>query len=502
MSDVKLSNFVTIVSVGSKQKAYEENLNSQANLPEFVTVLTIGDGENNNKTIKDVVEEVVVYRLPGEKLGFGLKFEGGTKANEFVERLFIQSCAADSPASNVKSSWGKLSEGDEVLEIDSIPVNSMTRVDCVRRLKDSNVAIKLLVRHVFEQLTVKASSSEDSASVGNKNEDKTPPPPPPIPPRKIPKKSMRNPPPAPPKDVHECDQEPNPRQIENPTLPNKIAMPSPRSSARYHAEVPKRERRISDVETTSEFLQQESAQCLSESDDTGSTISTVIDRFGSFPPTTTSSFAGSLPSTPTALQRHLDISNTCIHENEDPSVMDKILLLRKEENNNLIPDDSGPLCFHDAALSYGNENTNVLVLDELVESPQTEEKFLQAPIVPTRSKDVNTDRDLKKNENLPRLVDFVPKSSNGFREIEETPKDIIQLLLDEQHRTSLDEFNGDKIDNMDASYLYTSKWNMTSQLATIGEVEEESGSDLSFNRLKNCYKIYYNTQFVFFTGIH
>lgn len=478
MSDVKLSNFVTIVSVGSKQKAYDENLNSHANIPGYVTVLTIGDGENNNKTIKDVVEEVVVYRLPGEKLGFGLKFEGGTKANEFVDRLFIQSCAADSPASNVESSWGKLSEGDEVLEIDSIPVKSMTRVDCVRRLKDSNVAIKLLVRHVFEQSVMKTNSIPPS----NRDEDKTPPPPPPIPPRKIPKKSMRNPPPAPPRDIQDTDQESNSRQSENPTPPTKIAMPSPRSSARHLAEVPRRERRISDVETTSEFLQQESAQCLSESDDTGSTISTVIDRFGSFPPTTTSSFAGSLPSTPTALQRHLDISNTCIHENEDPSVMDKILLLRKEENNNLSPDEGGPLCFHDAALSYGNENTNVLVLDKLVESTPPEEKILQAPIVPTRSKDVNTDKDLKKNENLPRLVDFVPKSSNGFKEIEETPKDIIQLLLDEQHRSGIDEFDGDKIDNMDASYLYTSKWNMSSQLATIGEVEEDSGSDFSFNR--------------------
>lgn len=482
MSDVKLSNFVTIVSVGTKQKTYDENLNSQANIPEYVTVLTIGAGENNDKTIKDVVEEVVVYRLPGEKLGFGLKFEGGTKANEFVERLFIQSCAADSPASNVKSSWGKLSEGDEVLEIDSIPVNSMTRVDCVRRLKDSNVAIKLLVRHVFEESVKKSNFNGESQSVNSRDEEKTLPAPPPIPPRKIPKKTMRTPPPAPPKDVQEADQESNSRQSEKTTQGNKIAMPSPRSSARYHAEVPRRERRISDIESTSEFLQQESAQCLSESDDTGSTISTVIDRFGSFPPTTTSSFAGSLPSTPTALQRHLDISNTCIHENEDPSIMDKILLLRKEENNNLICDEGGPLCFHDAALSYGNENTNVLVLDELVNSAPTEEKNLQSPIVPTRSKDVNTDKDVKKNESLPRLVDFVPKSPNGFKEIEEPPKDIIQLLMDEQHKLGIDEFDGDKIDNMDSSYLYTSKWNMTSQLATIGEVEEESGSDLSFNR--------------------
>jgi C-terminal processing protease CtpA/Prc len=81
-----------------------------------------------------------VYRLPGERLGFGLKFEGGTKTQERVRRLFIQSCAPDSPASRARCSWGALGEGDELVEIDGTAVNDMTRLDCVRCLKESQVS--------------------------------------------------------------------------------------------------------------------------------------------------------------------------------------------------------------------------------------------------------------------------------------------------------------------------------------------------------------------------
>lgn len=112
-----------------------------ASVEEFVTVLSVGCGA------PDGAEDVLVYRLPGERLGFGLKFEGGTSTSEKVRRLFIQSCAPDSPASRAHCSWGSLQEGDEVLEIDSVPVTAMTRLDCVRSLKESHVVIKLLVRH-------------------------------------------------------------------------------------------------------------------------------------------------------------------------------------------------------------------------------------------------------------------------------------------------------------------------------------------------------------------
>lgn len=122
-------DFVTVVAVEG------------ASVEEFVTVLSVGC------EAPDGAEDVLVYRLPGERLGFGLKFEGGTSTSEKVRRLFIQSCAPDSPASRARCSWGSLQEGDEVLEIDSVPVTAMTRLDCVRSLKDSHVVIKLLVRH-------------------------------------------------------------------------------------------------------------------------------------------------------------------------------------------------------------------------------------------------------------------------------------------------------------------------------------------------------------------
>lgn len=107
--------FVTVVSVGSQPPP--EN---------FVTVLSIGNGrkddEETSATGKNpangmdghLEEEVEVFRLPGERLGFGLKFEGGNKTSERVRRLFVQSCAEQSPASRAKCSWGTLGEGDEV----------------------------------------------------------------------------------------------------------------------------------------------------------------------------------------------------------------------------------------------------------------------------------------------------------------------------------------------------------------------------------------------------
>lgn len=104
--------FVTVVSVGSQPTS--EN---------FVTVLSIGNGRKedveSSKNLANGVdghleEEVEVFRLPGERLGFGLKFEGGNKTSERVRRLFVQSCAEQSPASRAKCSWGTLGEGDEV----------------------------------------------------------------------------------------------------------------------------------------------------------------------------------------------------------------------------------------------------------------------------------------------------------------------------------------------------------------------------------------------------
>lgn len=124
-----VEEFVTVVSVdGHPPRPPTEN---------FVTVLSIGNDTSNDKaTSKEekegeegaartssvkvvgaegpLEEEVEVYRLPGERLGFGLKFEGGNKTSERVRRLFVQSCAEQSPASRARCSWGTLGEGDEV----------------------------------------------------------------------------------------------------------------------------------------------------------------------------------------------------------------------------------------------------------------------------------------------------------------------------------------------------------------------------------------------------
>lgn len=271
--------FVTVVSVGIEDKTQQCTPKKAVNNSEYITVLTIGNEET--KTIKDVTEEVIIYRLPGERLGFGLKFEGGTKAHEFVKRLFIQSCAPDSPASRVQSSWGILVEGDEVLEIDSIPVNSMTRIDCVRFLKDSNVAIKLLVKHCFNTtyLKQKSKSSEDLPVIISTEEKK----PPPVPPRKLHRKLhkiVQN------SGVHDNVHDniiPTIKQLES-FSSKSTRLQSPRNSFRkkYSPDV---SRRLSDgslgppdAEVYLDLISQESTQSLSESDDTGSTISTVLDR--------------------------------------------------------------------------------------------------------------------------------------------------------------------------------------------------------------------------------
>ncbi|CAG9828542.1 unnamed protein product [Diabrotica balteata] len=504
MSQATVDNFVTVVSVGPTDKPESnENINFDSAGSGYVTVLTIGDDENQ-KDIKDVTEEVIVYRLPGERLGFGLKFEGGTKATEFVKRLFIQSCAADSPASRVKSSWGKLTEGDEILEIDSVSVNTMTRIDCVRCLKDSNVAIKLLVRHTYGQENKK---QETSPLIISAEEKRVPPPPPPVPPRKISRKLLKNLNNNVPKEQVDSSLGNNNVANVRPTETSKQKkLQSPRGSVRSYnsPDLLRRDRRFSDgslgppdAEVYVDLFLQESTQSLSESDDTGSTISTVIDRFGSFPATTTSSFSGSLPSTPTSIQRQLDISNINIYEDDDVihgKSLNKPTPLPREENNNIIMEEVNPLCFQDAPLSYGNESTKVIVPDEIDlirEEPivlQENRQVSKKPPVPPRSRDTHLTTSSEKIEkcveNLPRLVDFVPKTANGVKEVENSTEIMKMFLENERYKPDFEFFDKepDKDNYINGVDLYSSKWSLSSQLATIGEVEEEGSCDCNFNR--------------------
>lgn len=197
-----MSEYVTVVSVDQpKMNASMNAINSVHNEQEkkssFVTVLSINNNQNTTtistaENPNEGGEIVTVYRLPGERLGFGLKFQGGTQQNEKVQRLFIQSCDADSPASRARASWGPLSEGDEVLQIDSEPVTGMTRIECVKCLKDRNVAINLLVK---KNLNGTSKNGFDGSAPKKRP---LPPPPPMVPPRKIIKKpTMREQPVAP-----------------------------------------------------------------------------------------------------------------------------------------------------------------------------------------------------------------------------------------------------------------------------------------------------------------
>lgn len=195
-----MSEYVTVVSVDLQPpkialvKEHERKPPPPPPPSSFVTVLSINNsGQNNTMTINTAAsrasdkslsgggEIVTVYRLPGERLGFGLKFQGGTKTNERVDRLFIQSCDAESPASKARASWGPLGEGDEILEIDREPITKMTRIECVKCLKDRNVAINLLVKKGDRN----SMSVVRNDSFNGTNKRPLPPSPPRVPPRKI-----------------------------------------------------------------------------------------------------------------------------------------------------------------------------------------------------------------------------------------------------------------------------------------------------------------------------
>ena len=135
-------DFVTVVQV-------EETINKSLKNDEFVTVLQVGSDNSSVAThiAENIVEEVIIYRLPGERLGMALKFEGGTNANEKLTKVFIQSINPDSPASRAQGQQlGHLTEGDEIMQIEGRLAASMTRLECVATLRDAPVCIKIVVK--------------------------------------------------------------------------------------------------------------------------------------------------------------------------------------------------------------------------------------------------------------------------------------------------------------------------------------------------------------------
>lgn len=562
-------DFITVVSVGTGGCSTVPLDNDESS---FVTVLKIGgddivndeqeEEEQQQEEEKDdgddvLAEEVLVYRLPGERLGFGLKFEGGTKTTELVKRLFIQSCASESPASRVRSSWGKLMEGDEILEIDSVPVKSMTRIDCVRCLKDSNVVIKLKVKHTSENI----KTTEVLPQVVSAEKKRVPPPPPPVPPRKIPRKLFRSSSAAA-KLLHiengvattsirinnssginvdaltDCSQIgqfqslKNSGRFNNNTIINSNNNNSNiANNQRNGHEQVSRDRCISDgsigppdPEVYTDLFSQESACNLSESDDTGSSVSTIVDRLSLGPTTTASSQADSLPSTPTSVQRHSDLNHLNLYDDEigycgnennylfvnftiqtDYS-KDEGLIENSTKPESLQP----PICFQDAPLSYGNENVRTVEYygyKEIVQKERVFEKDTEIskppPPPPPRTKYRTMMPSSKKTNDscsktdaafntrrLPRLVDFVPKCSTaacGADNREGVPKqiEVIKLFLENEKRAliidSLDpheDYNSDG--DKEISEVEHENHDFKSSLATIGEDEEEINHDITY----------------------
>lgn len=383
-TDVVAEDFVTIVPVGEGRPVPRENT--------FVTVLTVGAATG--------AAEVVVRRSRGERLGLGLKFEGGSAAAEKVRRLLVQSCAEDSPAANAITPWGKLIPGDEILAIDGVSVSELTRIDCVRRLKDSDESLSLLVRHFETQGNTEKSNidiSETTTTTKINTEIVRPTTlPPPVPPRKLGKKNSfkdkqmlqtvgeQN---TVNSDVHQqllSEKEVTMNgQHNGMTTMTKLSRKSSFDSHIHRQskegiaclkkgspeEVRRLVRRLSDgkamppeAEVYIDLLSTEWERCLlladAESDDTGSSISTVVDRLGSM----ASSVENSIPSTPIMQPKTIDIQKVlnCI-ENIDSNILKDITSNKFLERQ--IEMNKEPAVLEKTTTTNGfnnNENSNQL----------------------------------------------------------------------------------------------------------------------------------------------
>lgn len=241
------NEYVTVVTVDNDNNESSNNCNSKLKEAEnslaspsspFVMVLSIND------TTTPDTEAVIIHKKPAERLGFGLKFLGGAKSNENIQKLFIQSCAEGSPAARAKASWGYLKEGDEIVEIAGVPTCCLTRLECVERLKEDHSHLKLVIR----QGNGKFIDSELVHVKTKNNKKPAPPPPPPVPPRKL------------------CRRK-------------SVELPPSSSSGRDMIDV--RQPQPPEAEIYTNILLDDQRSLLSsESDaDSASTLSTVIDKF-------------------------------------------------------------------------------------------------------------------------------------------------------------------------------------------------------------------------------
>ena len=130
-----LKDHVTVVSIGSEDEADSSSSSG--------VCLSLFSG---------FIEEVACVKRgkPGQKLGFGLKFDAAGQLGQ--QRLFIQCCAADTPAATVRCSWGKLVEADEIVQIDGLDVAQLSRLDVVRQLTEgtNDQVLRLKIRHYWD----------------------------------------------------------------------------------------------------------------------------------------------------------------------------------------------------------------------------------------------------------------------------------------------------------------------------------------------------------------
>lgn len=336
----------------------------------------------------------------------------------------------------------------------------MTRIDCVRCLKDSNVVIKLLVKHHPKPITTNEEAEKDNLPLVIKAEKKKATKPPPVPPRKISRKQKA--PTGPPRTVANEEPETGEKILENNTEKSKSVPSSPKTAIRSK-DVPQklRDRRLSnefsappDAEVYLDLLAEELEFDLrneSESDDTSSTISTVMDRHhnSNFPEICSIS-SDSTPSTPTLRQKQLDLSKVIgpyealeiefetnnniqpeecllnkVNQSQDIFINDIPKMLHKDS---FAKEVLSPANFQDAHLSYGDENvrTNIIEpsdndenhLDDTekpLEDLNIEELNLINKIeippkpIPRKCYSKKPKNDEPSDSILPRLVNFVPK---------------------------------------------------------------------------------------------
>lgn len=152
--DESSSDFVTVVEV-------EERKNSD----DFVTVVHIGQENGGGEAPSPLTEDVQIFRLPGERLGMALKFEGGACASQPIDRVFIQNINKQSPASRARGKLvGGLQEGDELLRIQGKQVSGMTRINCVSCLRDERTPLGVRDAVLFVTLTVRRFADPKSCT--------------------------------------------------------------------------------------------------------------------------------------------------------------------------------------------------------------------------------------------------------------------------------------------------------------------------------------------------